>query len=213
VAYSVENIVNMALDAIGYSRHIADIYEGSPAARVALEIYGQTRDELLQFGDWPFAQREVAAAAVVGQTPPTPWTSEYQWPADCLRLLYVRPGPLTGGARSNDPQPVLFQIWNDNRPATPVLAILTDQVSAILMYVGRVTDPGTWTPNFVKALVAALAEKMAFMLPKDAQLGAQRAAMAEKDKIEGMAVNDMTIAPTPEAMAAAAGASMNGRQR
>ncbi len=204
MAYSVENLVNMAASAIGYPKQIGDIYEGSPLAKVALAVYGQTRDELMEFGDWPFAQREVAAAAVAGQTPPSPWANEYQYPSDCLRLLYVRPGPLTGGTRNNDPQPVLFQIWNDNRPATPVQAILSDQSSAILMYVGRVTDPGTWTPAFIKAFVAALAEKFAFspLLQKDIQLASARAQMAEKDRIEGGLVNAMTIAPTAGEMAA-----------
>lgn len=210
MAYSVEDIVNMGLDAIGYPRHIGDIYEGSPAARVALEIYGETRDEVLQAGDWPFAQREVALTAVVGQVAPSPWAFEYQYPSDCLRVLYVRPGPLTGGARDDDPQPVLYQIANDTRPGTPVEAILSDTDSAILMYVGQVTDPATWQPNFIKALVAKLAEKMAFMLAHE--LGQIRAQMAARDTLEGLAVTDLTIAPIP-AQLASAGMAINGRNR
>jgi len=213
MAYSVENLVNMALDAIGYPLHVGYIYEGSPAARVALEVYGQTRDELLVVGDWPFAQRQVAAAAVAGQTPPTPWANEYQYPTDCLRLLYVRPGPLTGGTRNNDPQPVLFTVWNDNRVATPVEAILSDQSSAVLMYVGRVTDPGTWQPNFIKAFVAALAQKFAVMLAKDLQMLMARSQLADKAHIEGATVTDATISPTTTETVQTEAVSRGGQQR
>lgn len=205
MAYSVENMVNMALDAIGYPRHIADIYEGSPAARVALEIYGQTRDELLQFGEWPFALREVSLTAVAAQTPPSPWGFEYVYPTDCLRVLYVRPGPLTGGVRSTDPQPVLFRVWNDQRPSPPVEAILSDQSAAVLMYVGRVTDPATWQPNFVKALVDALAQKFSFMLVKDSTLSQLRILQSDRATLAGMAVDDQTIAPDARQMEAPRG--------
>jgi hypothetical protein len=39
---TIESICNQALDVIGYARHIGNIYEGSKAARVALDLYGQT---------------------------------------------------------------------------------------------------------------------------------------------------------------------------
>jgi hypothetical protein len=49
---TVENICNQALDVIGYARHIGNIYEGSKAARVALDLYVQTRDEVLASQPW-----------------------------------------------------------------------------------------------------------------------------------------------------------------
>jgi hypothetical protein len=45
---SIEGICNQALDLIGEKRHIGNIYEGSSVARVALNAWGQTRDDLLQ---------------------------------------------------------------------------------------------------------------------------------------------------------------------
>jgi hypothetical protein len=185
MAYAPEDLVNMALDSIGYTRHIADIYEGSAAARVALAYYGQTRDELLSLGEWPFALREVALTAVGGQTPPSPWQNEYQYPADCLRIRYIRPGPLTGGTRSTDPQPVLFRPWNDQRPGTPVMAILCDLATPVLIYQGKVTDPGTWTPEFIRAFVGALAKKLSFGLLKSAEIIKGRIGLAEQDFADG----------------------------
>ena len=192
MTYAPEDLCNMALNQIGYARPIADIYEGSAAARVALAYYGQTRDELLSLGEWPFALREVALSAVSGQTPPSPWQNEYQYPGDCLRIRYVRPGPLTGGTRNNDPQPVLFRPWNDNRPSPPVQAILCDLVSPVLIYQGKVTDPGTWTPEFIRALVGALAKKLAFGLFKGADIIKARVELSEMDIAQGQMVDSMS---------------------
>src|SRR5580693_6014637 len=109
----------MALDVIGYTRHVNDIYEGSAASRVALAYYRQTRQETIQMGNWPFSYREVALTALSGATPPTPWANEYTFPTDCMRIRYIRPGALTGGTRNNDPTPLLFQEWNDARQSPP----------------------------------------------------------------------------------------------
>lgn len=190
MSYAVEDFVNMALDEIGYPNHIGDIFEGSPAARVALEIYGQTRDELFQEGEWPFAQREIVLTVVAAQTAPTPWLYEFNYPADCLRIKYIRPGPLTGGTIDNDPQPVLFRPWNDQRPATPVRAILCSLASPVLIYVGKVTNPAAWPPEFIKALVRKLAEKMTFMLPQSVETTKAVVGLAQRDTAEAMATDD-----------------------
>lgn len=201
---AVEDLCNMALDSIGYTRHIADIYEGSAAARVCLAYYGQTRDELLVEGEWPFALREVALIALAGQTPPTPWTFEYAYPADCLRIRYVRPGPLTGAARSTNPLPVLFRPWNDQRPNPPVQAILCDLSPAVLIYQGQITDPTTWTPEFIRAFVGSLAKKLAFGLFKGDNIIKDRAMLAEQDAQKAMSV---------DSMAAPQDTPVNGQQR
>lgn len=203
--YQVEDIGNMALDAIGYQKRIGDIYEGSTASRVLLEVYGQTRDALIEEGDWPFSLREVLLTAVGGQTPPTPWAYEYAYPSDCLRMRYLRPGPLTGGTENFDPQPVLFRPWNDNRPSPAIRAILCDLASAVLIYNGQVTDPSTWPPEFLKALVSALAEKMTFMLPQSPETSKAVFAIAARDKAEGMDADDIASPRTQ--------VQVNGNQR
>lgn len=195
---AVENLINQALDAIGFPKHIGNIYEGSPAARVALEVYGQARDETLQMGEWPFAMREIVLTTN-GQTAPTPWSFEYTYPADCLRIMYISPGPLTGGAQNNDPQPVLFRAFNDQRPGTPVRAILCSLATPVLFYVGRVTNPSTWEPEFTKALIANLGQKMSFGLQASAELIKARLALADQGFAEAQNVTD-NAAPKPGMM-------------
>lgn len=204
MTYAVEDLVNQALDAIGYAGHIADIYEGSPAARVALEIYSLTRDALLQDGDWPFAMREVALVDT-GFTPPTPWATEYAYPTDCLRVRYVRPGPLSGGTLDFDPQPVLFRPYNDVSQTPAVRTILCSLNPAVLIYNGKVTDPASWEPGFTAALVAALAKKMTIMLPLDADVSKGVIGMAAQAQAEAETVDDLS--------APRGGVVVNGQQR
>lgn len=188
---AVEDIVNMSLDAIGWPGHIAWIYEGSPAARVALEIYGTVRDTLLEQGDWPFAMAEVLLVTN-GQTPPSSWSFEYAYPSDCLRMRYVRPGPLTGGTINYDPQPQLFRPYFDIRTAPPARAILSNLSSAVLIYNAKVTNPASWDAGFTSALVSALAAKMAFMLPQSADTAKAAIGLATRDRADAMTVDDLS---------------------
>lgn len=188
---AVEDIVNMSLDQLGWPGHVAWIYEGSPAARVALEIYGTVRDTLLEQGDWPFAMAEVLLVTNA-QTPPSDWTNEYAYPSDCLRVRYVRPGPLTGGTTNYDPQPQLFRTYFDIRTSPPARAILCNLASAILTYNARVTNPASWDSGFLSALVAALAAKMAFMLPQSADTAKVALGVAQNERVNAMAVDDLS---------------------
>ena len=191
MAYAVEDLVNMALDQIGWPGHIGTIYEGSPAARVALEVYGITRDTLIEQGDWPFAMAEVALIAN-GQTPPTPWAYEYAYPSDCLRVRNVKPGPLTGGTVDYNPQPQLFRPSFDLRTSPPARMILANVSPAILVYNARVTNPASWEPGFVSALVSALAARMAFMLPQSADTAKAAYANAQNERVNAMMVDDLS---------------------
>lgn len=191
MTYAVEDIVNLALDQIGWPGHIAWIYEGSPAARVALEIYSLTRDALLEQGDWPFAMAEVLLVSN-GQTPPSTWSYEYTYPTDCLRVRYVRPGPLTGGSVNYDPQPQLFRPWFDTRTSPAARAILSNLSSAVLVYNARVTNPASWDPGFTQAFVGALAAKMAFMLPQSADTARAAYASAQNERVNAMMVDDLS---------------------
>jgi hypothetical protein len=193
---AIEDFVNQALLGIGYKRRIADLYEGSPAARAALDIYRQTRDEALQEIDWPFALREILLAAN-GQAAPSPFLYEFAYPADCLRIRGMRPGPLTGGTREFDPQPILYRSVNDSR--TNARAILADQAAPVLIYTARITDPKDWEPPFGKRLIDKLAAKLGFKLMPEANLIQARLALAEQppaatDLLPPMAVKELPAA-------------------
>src|SRR5579863_3833225 len=82
---SVEQVVNLALERIGYPKRIGSIYEGSLAAREALTIYAETRDQLLRLINPDFA-RKTEALALSGQAAPVPWLYSYVYPVDCIKI-------------------------------------------------------------------------------------------------------------------------------
>ena len=76
---SPADVVNLSLGRIGYKLRVGSLYDGSPASKAALDIYGQTRDEQLRLADWGFAQGEVQltlqkVAPVGGYVPGDPST-------------------------------------------------------------------------------------------------------------------------------------------
>lgn len=193
---TVEDIVNAALSRIGHAVRIADIYEGSPASLAALDIYGQTRDELLRKQDWGFSERNVAMTALKiapaggygpwapwnqATNPPPPWLFEYPYPDDCLKVRAIKGIP--GFGPNFQPYPNSFSIINDGA----IKAIVTNADSAILVYTGQVTDPNLWEPGFTEALISSLSRRLAPALAKIDQ------GKAEDEKIEGADEQTETI--------------------
>jgi hypothetical protein len=169
---SPTDIVNAALTRLGFKDRVGSMYEGSKASKKALDIYGQTRDQLLREGMWPFSQRDTAAtliksAPVGGYIPPTvwnstypplPWQYEYDYPDDCLEVRAVKPAPIL--IPNFAPRPFLFTVANDSNQRV----ILSNVANAIITYVGQVTDPTDMPPDFVEAFVASLARRLAPVL-------------------------------------------------
>lgn len=165
-------IVNAALDGIGYKKRIGSLYDGSEASVKALDIYGQTRDAMLRSFDWGFAARDIAltllkTAPVGGYSSMVPWTNaypilpwiyEYAYPADMVKLRSVRPASVIP---EYDPVAIEFGIANDNAFVPPQRVILTNLPNAIAVYTGQVTDPLTWDPSFTQAFVDELGKKLA----------------------------------------------------
>ena len=180
-----EDIVNQALDSIGYPRSIGDIAEGTRAARVAQRAYSETRDEMLRIKDWPFARRSLTLNLLkqagnppynggvwTSAFPPPPFAFEYLYPLDCLYLRYVRPSPTASPVL--DPLPVLFTVANDssviNNDGQATKVILTNQDAAIGVYTGQILDINTWEPLFVMAVVEGLAKKFTVALAQSPDL-------------------------------------------
>jgi hypothetical protein len=170
---SPADIVNAALAQIGYKNRVGSLFEGSRAAKNALDIYGQTRDQLLRQGDWPFAQRDlvgnlIKSAPVGGYVPPTvwdevsypplPWLFEYTYPSDCIKVRAVKPQPIF--IPNFSPQPYLFAVANDGNQRV----ILSMVGNAVITYVGQVTNPTDMPVDFVEAFVAALGRRLASLL-------------------------------------------------
>jgi hypothetical protein len=151
---TIETICNQALDVIGYLRHIGNIYEGSKAARVALDLYGQTRDEVLASQSWYFARSELALASI-GQVPSLPWAFEFTYPANMIKLWFVKPVVIP-----DDPVPIRWLESFDTRTTGTQRSILTTFSPAVGVFTQKVTNPASFPPEFVFTLVVALSKKM-----------------------------------------------------
>lgn len=199
---SPENIINQALVLARRERLIGDIYEGSEQASIALELYGQARDELLDLHDWSFS-REVNPLTLLKGPPPNggynfaqPWSNiypypgflfEYAYPTDCLdiRAIVAQPGPMP----DLDPLPQLWRIDNDLTPiltgtppnataaGPPAKVIYCNAQNALAVYRARITNPASFDTGFVAALVASLAKKFGEAFALDA--ASRREDMAE----------------------------------
>ena len=200
MATSVESLVNQALRRASYKIEIGSIYEGTTAARAALTLYGQTRDDLIRMKDWDFARQDATLVllktAPVGGYGLTPWTSayplgswiyEYAYPAACLKIRSIRPTPIIIPVL--DPQPVTFAIADDPS-VSPAKVVLTNLANAQAVYSGQITDMTQWEATFTEAFIEALARRLGEALGANAdavktQLQIEAASIAEADTVRG----------------------------
>jgi len=196
---SPADLCNVALVRMGYKGpRIASLFDGSEAAQDFLDIYAQTRDELLRESDWGFAERNISmtllkSAPVGGYFPPLSWNPavnpppgwlfEYTYPSDCLKVRAVKPVPLYG--INWDPQPQVYSIDNDSAFTPPQRVILCNVSDAILVYTGQVTDPTTWDVGFTGALAAKLERAVAIGL-----VGVESAKAAMADEAQETAMGE-----------------------
>lgn len=177
VITSPADVVNLALSRVGYTDRVGSIYEGSKAAKLAIDIYSETRDALLREEDYGFAERNIAAALLKSapaggyfppnnwngaNNPPPPWQFTYTYPDDCLKVRSVK--PMAFFVQNFDPQPNVFAIQNDNFFTPTRKVILCNVPNAMLVYTGQVTDPTVWEADFIEEFAAALARRLAPIL-------------------------------------------------
>jgi len=148
---SPADVLNLALVRIGYKNRVANLYDGSEAAQTALDIYAQTRDELLRQDDWDFAERIAAAAVLASPAVPAIWTAQYTYPEDCIRVRDLYGAAYL--ADSNNPIPTRWTI-GDVATGKVIWANIT---GATLVYTSRVTDPAQWDADFVEAMASSAA--------------------------------------------------------
>lgn len=188
---TIESVCNEALDAIGYPRHIGNIYDGTKAARIALDNWGQTRNVLLQAQKPTWGRRDAtlvllkSAPGIINGTavypgawnntyPELPWLYEYTFPTDCLEPLQIKstPAQLPVWRPRYSPFRRAFDTPSNN------FTILTNEPSAILTYIGVVKDPNDWQPDFIALMIAALAKifqtELGKLMPQPQQRGQQQ---------------------------------------
>ena len=155
-----EMIVNDALARVGYPGRINNIYEGTPHAKKALDIFSQCRDSLLCKNDWDFSQK-IAALVSSGGTAPIPWSYEWTYPADCLKIRMLFPS--TYVTPYNNPTPLLYKL-GDSAAATKVIWTQVNGVTAV--YTAQVTTITQWDSTFIDLLSNLIGKKLGPALQK-----------------------------------------------
>ena len=148
MATSVVQIVNNALIKIG-ANAIISLTEDSEAARAANVMYEQVRDATIRDHIWNFAVTRVELAQSV-DAPAFEFAFQYQIPSDCLRVLQMESANM------------VYKIEGRK--------LLTDEGTAKIMYLGRVTDVNEYDSMFVEALSARLAAELAITLAESNSL-------------------------------------------
>lgn len=178
IASEVE-LCNHALSQIGESR-IASLTEANERARICNLFYEQTRDELLQMFEWPFAIERVSLASV-DESNLTPYDYRYALPNDHLKMLDVLDDSY---AVVPDPD---FLI-EGNR-------LMSDQTPMYIRYVRRVATTTLFPELFASVFILGLAAKVAPRLSQNFQL-TQAIAMASSNAFI-TAKAELTRAATP----------------
>ena len=167
---SIESICNQALDIVGYKRHIGSIWDGTRAARVALDTWALTRDALLVTLRPDWARQDVGLTVIKsappygyddvtiwepGAYPEVPWLYEYANPDLCLYPLALKPRPHTLPVWR--PHYMRFRIKLSGNDYT----LLGNDPAPILTCVSKAYDPDGWHEDFAEAMVETLAKKFA----------------------------------------------------
>lgn len=154
------DVINISLVRLGVRKRIGNLYDGSPQAQKALDIYAQTRDAVLREADWNFSQKIAAAVAAPGSIAPIPlYAYVYTYPSDCLKVRNMYAASYL--ADTNNPVPVLWAVGDDPVNGT---VVWSNGQTATLIYTARVTTITQWEPLFVEALAAALSRRLAPVL-------------------------------------------------
>jgi|SRR5579884_17747 len=157
------SVVNEALELIAAQTTITGLNDGSPAGNAAGVLYAPAVNLLLRQLDPAFARRTAALAPAVGGTIPPPWSAEYLYPADCLRLRQVRPAP--ANVVANDPQPVRAQVAFDaGLTAKVVVCNLTSAYAVYTSGMPGVGQENLWDSAFIEAVARRLANPLAMAL-------------------------------------------------
>ena len=159
---SVADVCNYALAKIGFRLRVGSLYDGTPHAKKLLDVYGETRDAVLRGGDWDFALKSVTGGTPVG-SPPYPWTTQYAYPTDCIRVRNVY-----DSSSIVDPYNPLPTLWTIADDATYGKVIQVRNANTpTLVYTAQITNPALWEPLFLDAVASALGRNLRAIADKD----------------------------------------------
>lgn len=157
---SIVSICNLALTNIG-KQTISSLTETGAEARACNQLYGITRDMLLQSYPWRFALKTASLAEITNIHNKT-WGYSFIRPSDCLKVLYVKTEACPFDAVSAAGTP--YMIEGDR--------VFTNINPCFLHYVAKLEDPTRFPPMFVDTLSWHLAARLAMPLTRDPKVRA-----------------------------------------
>jgi hypothetical protein len=186
---SVVDIANFALISIGATQ-ITALDENSKPARVINQKYASVRDTVFRAHPWNCLIKRVELAQET-EAPAFGYSKQYALPTDpyCLRVLEFSNGSL------NYPRDNMF-----NNTGGPVFVIegrklVTDEGTAKIKYIGRVTDPNEYDANLIDVLAARLAYEICYTLAGSTSLENQKFALYNQKLSEARFVDGTEGAP------------------
>lgn len=169
------DLCNVALSHLGDSATVASIDppEGSTQAEHCARFYPIARDALLEAHTWAFATKRVVMAELANNWPQ--WQYAYARPNDCVKAIAVLAkdaaadyqtgaqwpyptAPMEVGAMLSVEVPQPFACETND---TGAQVIYTNQETAMLRYVARITDTTKFSYTFTMALTWSLASMLA----------------------------------------------------
>lgn len=151
------SICNQGLGWLG-GNLISSLADGSNEAKLCNANYANVRDAVLEETEWSFAIKRARITKLVS-SPEYGFSSEFQLPSDCIRVLNVQ-----SGGNNTDPDLPDWQRESNK--------IVVDADVIYIRYVARITDTSLFTPGFAQALAARLAADLAIPLTNSRQLQA-----------------------------------------
>lgn len=122
------------------------LQDNSAAAEGCRVLFEHTRNEILRSHPWNFAKKRATLSRLEAD-PTFTWTSYFQIPGDCLRILSI-----------NDTEigDMIAEVWQiEGRK------ILSDDEDTLnIVYVSNATTPDEWDVLFVEAFAVKLAAKL-----------------------------------------------------
>ena len=186
---STVDIANFALNNLGAS-NITSLDENSKAARVVNQRYESVRDAVFRAHPWNCLINRASLAQETA-TPAFGYTYQYALPTDpfCLRVLEFSNGTLSY------PQDNIT-----NNTGGPVFVIegrklLTDEGTAQIKYIGRVTDTQLYDASLTEALAARLAAEICYAITGSTSMVQIQTSLYEA-KVNEARFNDATEGAT-----------------
>jgi hypothetical protein len=156
---------------------ITSLTDDTERARLCNAFYQDSRDLVLRSHPWNFSITR-ASLAQLSDTPAYGYNYMYALPTDpyCLRVLEMEYADY------------IFKIEND---ATNGRVLVTDESTAKILYIARITNPTLFDSMFVETLTSKLAADLAYPITGSVQLQGQMEKMYRDKLSEARSVDGM----------------------